>query len=214
MALLQRRRWDNGNDVHMRLNGSVIKYRNRPVYVNAEGHDLTVDTFDLINKEKHRVDSADEELDISAQKLGYVNDGKGDIYYPYRMPARRQKQGLSTDNCGQVYVDPVTRTVMDKGGFLAKNQLTSNAFGYMMMNDYPDVHECVETLNKKQDWVGMAFGRKLALVRDDVGIIKLHYFNQPVGWKKKDNTFMVPDKHGHYIPLLKMFGVECKLSED
>lgn len=206
------RRWDNPNDVAMRLNQSLIRLHGRPVWITANGDHMEIETYDIVNKDREVVDPDNPALDISAMKLGYVNEPKG-IYYPFRYPIRKQKQGLAPDNSGILEVDN-NGLVIDKANFIAKGRLVSPEFGRMVLNDYPSVPECVEYLDKKEDCVGRAFGRKFALVRDDVGIVKLHYFNQPIGWKKRDNTFMIGHKFGHYLPLLGMFGLEGKLAED
>lgn len=94
MTLTNPLRYEHSGDVQMRLKNSIVRYKNRPFYVDyIEG--LEVIGQDLESQQELRVHSSDTKLDISSPPLGWARGRKSTIWYITRQPTRSQKQGLN-----------------------------------------------------------------------------------------------------------------------
>lgn len=206
MALVQPLRYDTAEDVRSRINNTVAFYKKRPVFIqhgnNALGEDrkLTVNLDDLISGERTReVHSSDEDLDVQAKPLGYVNlDGR--VLYAMRAPIRKGIQCLHATNLYMYDLDG--QITMSSG------EHKTIPFGKMLMNDYPSLNDALTEI--ELGYVQkMAFGRKLAL-RQTGKLIKLLYINKCIGvLNRRERTFAVPERLACYIPLLKQQGANC-----
>lgn len=217
MALLKELRYLTPDDVSTRIGNSIIHYKSIPVWSNytpdSTTNHLGVALSDEYNDKSFGiVHSSDEDIDVRAKPLGYVNQGVNAVYAA-RVPSRRNNQGLGISNCVWIYNDqgggrrttPVTR-----------GNLRSKQFFAMLHREYPNLEKCLSIIgtNKSVDKVrSIAFNRKLAIGEDDIGIIKLHYFATPIAlFNKKRESFLLTERLEHYLPLLKSMDIPIELA--
>ena len=212
--LLKDMRYDNAQDVQLRLNNSVVRYKNRPVFVGQNlqtpvqnAQDLILDVYDLLEQKWiDKVHSSDEDLEVKAMPLGYMNDAT-DALYIMRQPCRRSRQGLSVENC--YYYVPVTNQISN----IKRTLLKSLAFGKMVIGDYPGLEQALKTLYTHKV-KSVAIGRKVSVMMDEIGLIKLVYFTTPVGvYNKRHSRFFIPERFEHYVPVLAAHDVDCTLED-
>lgn len=209
-------RYNTSADVNTRLHQSVITYKGMSVYADqcgvrdrGHGDDLTIDLFDPIKGcWIEAIHSSDEDLDVRAIPLGYANLGPDALAYVVRQPQRRTHAGVHTSNTAMFMSSRSDRVVN-----VSRVQLTAPNFHQMCRGIYPTLPEAIETLrtsNKRQQ--GVAIARKLAVIEDEVGLIKLHYFTTPVGvYNEKKERFILAERLAHYLPVLKSLGAECSV---
>lgn len=127
--------YDNLHDADMRLNGSIIRYCGKPIYVQqCEYHmrgngialkaDMCLPPYDGLY-----VSLDDPNLDFSSAPLGYIDYHTQygmSCVYAVRMPARKQVQGI-VPNRIQLYMNG-TRQV-------ARNNLSIDHIGRCIMGE-------------------------------------------------------------------------------
>lgn len=205
MALINPLRYDTPDDVRNRLNNTVAFYRNRPVYLMAaeRGRDLEVQVMDLLEGNPlGRVHSSDEELDVQAKPMGYMNTADNRVLYATRMPSRRAIQCLSPHTLVMFEIDGAL------SGRVRGDEYRTQNFGKMLLNDYPSLADALATIDVGNS-NSIAFGRKLALKRHGL-LIRLYYFTHCVGvYNKQRSAFAVPDRLAHYVPFLQQQHLDC-----
>lgn len=188
-------RYPNANDVHMRLNGCLVRYKDIPYYcVSSQDNDgMHVLLYSLGKMTpKHSVHSSDVELDVSSVPLGYVNYSD-EAYFMQRIPMRRQRQGVSSGNTN----------VCKVGGDYNVSVPTSQIIKSKGMHDsirgiFPSYQEALKRL-RSQEQESVAISRKLAMEIDDLGIIRVHLNETPIGWVGETNVVSIPDREGGSI---------------
>jgi hypothetical protein len=138
--------WMYGTDylyAHSRLEGTIVRWNNRPVTVGAilGGGNAVVSPLEDGPAVQMTVEA--RELDCTPVPLGYVNSQKMSVYCS-RMPARRYRQGLSE----------VTLSCTKNGGAEMEN-VPLHLLVQCITNDYPPYEECVAGGNAKawhRDW--------------------------------------------------------------
>lgn len=210
MGLLAEHRYDNAADVALRLHKTVCLYRNRPVLVRTDftkirdNNETDVDIRDLITGENSVIHSSDEDLEVRAFPLGYVNDSHGARYIA-RIPIRKSRQGLSIENT----------CVFDSSGQMSmidQRLLMSVQLGKMIMRNYPDVLEAYEVVKSKSNITSWAFAPKLMLAENDIGLVVLHYFTLPLAVYNK-GKFMLTERFEKYGAVLKRNGVPFEIMD-
>lgn len=191
MTLVTPRRYDVSDDVRMRLESTYIRYKDQSYYVIGVENLSVLLRRPGMQQDFLKIHSSDEDLDISSHPVGWVNTDSHS-YYCVRMPARRQKQGLSHDN------SILTRFDMGKEG-VSLAALHSRCVFDMLDENYPSYHQCLEMLlNKKIK--SQAFSRKLAIgyIGD---VLLLKYKNQSLGFYDKELKMVCinPSKLNTYI---------------
>ncbi len=178
-----------------------------------------------MEESKRSVDSSDEDLEVKSQRMGYANFS-GEALYVARLPCRRQRQGLSRENTYVCYPSnrtpqrqrmdaPPRRTGEATMDNISTDQLQSRAMYDMLMNEYPSFVECFKEINNKNKTVNsLAFGRKLLLMRDEIGITKIHYFTRPIGtYNHKRQIFCLSEDFEHYSVILKHHAVPFEIND-
>ena len=209
-------RYNTSADVNTRLHQSVITYKGLSVYADQNGvrdrnrgDDLSIDLFDPIKGDWiEAVHSSDEDLDVRAIPLGYANLGQDALAYVVRQPQRRTHAGVHTSNTAMFMTSRPDRFVN-----VNRVQLTTPSFHQMCRGIDPTLPEAIETLRtSKKRQQGVAIARKLAVIEDEVGLIKLHYFTTPVGvYNEKREQFILAERLAHYLPVLKSLGAACSV---
>lgn len=137
---------------------------------------------------KYRSVQNDELLDVSSPPLGYINTSDGAIYIT-RIPRRRYKQCIDAQSVEESMLKSDGHKVLDRrlgGSLFTKNFYDSYA------NEYPKLESALKMLKKRQS---VAISRDFALTLDELGIIKVWYKYDQIGWIDPLNTKIckVPD---------------------
>jgi hypothetical protein len=145
--------YDSAHYASTRLDGTVIRKGNRPIYVNSCGEHskgIAVNWEDLIDHSMG-TDLLDD-LDINPVPLGYANhDGR--VTYLTRMPMRQDwKQGLRDKNT----------TSCDGFG----NELSYGIIARTILGEYPRFSTCLEKVGTHPMVQAMAFSRDFAIVKN------------------------------------------------
>ena len=158
-------------DYEQRLNGGLVFFKKKPVLVHA-----TLGRIDLYgfpdNERIATVLPNDENLDISAPRLGYVNISSRAVYV-YRRPLRQYKQSLTVGSL-------TTFTPMARGGANINDIFNTKQFAEMLVNKYPPLDAAIKFLSTKNGR-GMAISRNVALVRDSYGFVHVFFKMEEVG---------------------------------
>jgi hypothetical protein len=88
-------RYENANDAQMRLNHTVVRYLDMPVYASEISNNDVGAVVYLQTMDTHQgcwVSVNDERLDVSSVPIGWLNATTGPMYAE-RAPVREQKQG-------------------------------------------------------------------------------------------------------------------------
>lgn len=164
------------DDVHMRLDASIVRFNGVPYVAYSDGFYLTL--FTLENKDtstiahKH-VSFKDKRLDITAIDIGYANlDGFSGAFYITRTPVRKQKQGSCSTN--------LLIASAGKPGFVpaAQEHLLNIGVFRALTGKYPTLKEALTTLSSIQTSVGLS--PNFAVVKEKEGT-KLYFDQQDVG---------------------------------
>lgn len=143
-TLLEEFRYDNPNDVNMRLKGTILRYKGRPVYCAGAYDDISVsieyiDGPDTANT--FVVHSSDADLDISSVPLGWVNF-KGFSLFLMRSARNSQKQGVNPGSL--VYFDPQPRGGRSTNRFRFENRHELFCIGSAVAGKYPSFKAVLE----------------------------------------------------------------------
>lgn len=136
-------RYESDKDIELRLNGSVVMYKQRPVLVQGVMGNGVVRVTDIIADTNADVKVGELDLDPSSMKLGYVL-AEGKLFFAQRRPVRKFKQGLTRDN---LFVFDALEKPNDKdmigimrgGGGRPHIHPGSAAFARSILGEYPDV---------------------------------------------------------------------------
>lgn len=118
--------------------------------------------------------------------LGFVNlDGR--CVYVERAPTRRTEQGLNGQSITQISVCLGEKRFHNRAVCLLTKELGDTILGY-----YPGIDETFEALNNPEiSNLGVAFDRKLALLRGPIGMLFLAYKGDIVGvFPHSDKSFL------------------------
>lgn len=119
--------------------------------VDIAHHDRKLIGYNLISGRKRRLDWDGKKLDITPQKLGYVNHSMGFAQYICRKPMRRDwKQGLRDNNAAT----PKNN----------RSNFETSAIAKALLNEYPNLEECYAFCDEGGD--SMAFSKNFCLDRD------------------------------------------------
>lgn len=160
-------KYRSADDCSQRLRHSVIIHEGKPVYITKIKSSSVVFGTDLITREdlefKLKADS------VAPPRLGYVNYN-GRSYFFCRKPIRKVRQGVCTDN------------LYSCDGDVAGALITTSEFGKMLINAYPSVKECVDSVLKGEA-SAKAFSRLFAVkgVSRDRKTIGLFYAGNRIG---------------------------------
>jgi len=170
------RRYDSGEDVHMRLNNSIVRYKTRPVRV-LQHQGLTINLVDLVTGDLAvaNISANSPDLDISSPPLGYANVS-GNLVYVSRCPARKQKQGILMDEL-MYHRDP-----KELGEGYAFTELTTKQIAECISGEHPDLDYVTKSIHNGK-WHGGAFHRRMGLCMIDrlVQSLDIRYMCNSIG---------------------------------
>lgn len=159
-------------DYEARLNGGIVFYKKKPVYVYATNSGK-IELFTFPENERIGVVAPqDENLDISAPKLGFVNIG-GKAVYCYRKPLRQYKQSLQVSSIATF--TPLRKEPTSPGDIFQTKQ-----FAEMLMGKYPNLDATLRFIKEKKRG-SMAFNRNMCISRDSFDIFHVFFKTEEIG---------------------------------
>ena len=186
-------KYENPDDARMRLRGTVVLYKETPVYITDVQRGETKDdilrvlfselpvTPGSLGKVPFRDEEAgakrkyisSKHFDIAPFKMGYVNrPNETGAFYTSRIPARVQKQGLCSENFRGINNSGLT---VDFVSFIKCEEVNA-----MVAGKYPSFKTAVANLIKVPS---VAFDYDFCLTKDEVigDLIYLHHKGRKVG---------------------------------
>lgn len=156
------------NDAVMRLNNSVVKHNGIPVYITSAAKRNCM-CIDLTTGEDIVVPTKD--LDLMPVSIGNIQVGNSFIYCQ-RMPTRRFKQGLSSENLQSKDTPWVVQNV--------RNILKSKNIADTILNNFDSVSYAIDKVIKDRTHVSVAFSLRwgIGMVK---GVPRLFYKGDEVG---------------------------------
>lgn len=187
-------------DVQQKLDSCIFRYKGVPYYVR--GKNATLSLYVLGNQNEnaaHQIPYNDPDLDISSIPLGYVNvpnpsdKGAYFVYYFTRIPVRRVKQGVTTENTNMSAL-PGANKMAQKSNVMFSKSMTDSIIGNFPKLDIAlkELRRLVaskdaEILQGKSARFEIAISRSIALVIDQMGIIRVYHKNVYIGWIAPDD---------------------------
>lgn len=163
----------NRSDASMRLDGTICLWKGEPVYVRfncdggKNGDRVNISYFDGSNRRQRVVTYTSKDFTFYPIRLGYMNRN-GNVYYLARLPNRRQKQGLCSNN---VEITPMSS--------LSSGWFPSTSLYNLIMDIYPTSEDVRVMLEKGQE--GIALDRDIAFRKASKGFYKVFLKTQLMG---------------------------------
>lgn len=168
------------SDFSSRVVDTIVKYRGEFFYAmpsTTDSYHLSLFTLPSITLSHQNVHVDDEELSITATKLGLFNY-QGKVLEPVRVPMRRYRYGTPPE---YISASPPDST----GGSAYSNCVTlyrSQGFVDMLYGRYPSVREALEDIKKSGGRTQVAVSRFFYLKEDNIGLIRLMFGDECVLW--------------------------------
>jgi hypothetical protein len=202
-------RYENVEEAESRLRSTVVMYDGKPVWVDhvvrgTGPSGLSVQIYSLPRlREKREVDLFDPKLNMRNIPLGYVNYGH-DALYLTRMPARRFKQGLNSEN---VHI-PRDKMFNEHGDRINWGTIySSQGFADSMSGKFPSFEEAAKKLADESEFKSVAFSRVFALSRNPLGLNILLYKGNEVAWSES-HAFKLPGNKSFLQQVIEQHGVK------
>lgn len=187
-------------DINSRFHNSLIMYKNKPAYVKRVGNNGDCILLDLLTQKQDTVPFKLAEFANPIRRIGMVNV-EGSVIYGERIPIRRYKVGLTTENTRISQIDGVEYPARAAQTRDKVRTLQCVELGEALMDKYPSLSACLKHL--RQFPGAMAFDKQFAVA--DTGFI--FYKKTQVGAvdfrAKKVNEIVWQKGYEHLILLLE-----------
>ena len=192
-------------DIRQRLEGGIIFYNGLPHYVtnarSGSSRPLSLVPLTDMNGEPFNVSLDDDLLDISSQKLGYVNH-RNNAYYLSRIPVRRYKQSLCLNSL-EIFSPSQNASVYNAGNGsgnsgLARDILFGLSAHHMFTNSYPSSKGAIKQL-QSGSVNSIALSRNVAVTRNDFGVCHVWYKSQNVGYLDSKGMVKIPEDEMSFV---------------
>lgn len=199
--------YQNAADANQHLQGTVVMFDNRPVYVHEvfgtpEGISATLRFLPRMN-DGISVSVFDPRFEAKelGSRLGYLNIGdRYGALYVRRIPARQYKQGLVR---GNVMIGGDARTGAVYG---FNDAIRHGAWVDMMTRVYPSFDQALQMMKDNPALPSVAFSPELALIRQDLGFYLLAYKGEQIAWGDP-KAFKLPSQFMYLKETLNKYGV-------
>lgn len=198
------KRYFSASDAQMRWHNSVVKFEEDFFYaVSSSNMNTRLTLYSLDGMILWgEVDSNDERLDIRSPELGYVNHDQLNIaMFVFRVPLRRQKQGINEENCFYSIFSREPR-------MLELKYIQSNCFLQMLKGVYPSFEETKNLLiNSSNSIQSRAFSRDFALWKEKDSSIKLLKRDTEIAaFSKESGRFELLPDYNNSIIIMELAG--------
>lgn len=174
------------DDIHLRLSGVVLKYKNSFGYSSLadEGMNIRFTPYTETGSsgQDMLIDANSPDLDIASPPLGYMQVNANTAAYVTRAPVRRQKQGLSTENISAWVVNGTNIREFNP-------YYCSREFFHMLYEKYPTRKDILKTLGKAVLGYSFCLSKSFALSVESNSLI-LYRTNTPIGTIDVVNNFI------------------------
>lgn len=195
-------KYETFKDLHDRLDGSIVLYKDYPYYCMVKHNDdgvggdiflIRMDEYDGRQKANDaiKVDIKDPDLDISSVDLGYVNfEHRDDWYalYLYRTTAKRFKQAL--------YPSYISAKSIDGQNATAQGVWTSRSGFDILTDTYPDLGTALKEIDTRYE---VAISRDVALRKLKCGIILVYLRTKEVAWIDPRSNEMIFSEKSDWV---------------
>ena len=168
----------NNEDLVSNFNGTICRYKDVPVIVEALGNNYLNLRDLLTNDVLSKIRSTDPLFDISTPPLGYAQYSESQVVYVTRQPKRMWKQGLTDENIkavtlpkGNNRVDNIIFNIQSTSGFK------------MMSKNYPSFKTSMQLLAKSGNPIEIAISNSCALKKVITRrTVNVYFKNEIVGF--------------------------------
>lgn len=202
--------YTSNDDRQTRLHGTYCVYDGHVVFMEYAGDYNFVVTFARsLKRDRETIDIRNEQFSSIPFSLGWVNHPtEGNAYHISRMANRGTRQGVSARSL--VVTDMQNRST---GG---RDLPWAEVFETCYNNVYPSVTAAIKSLQGTK-LKSVAISRTIMIHTDEVGIIKIVFGNETIGWYSRSEGFCrVPeaDKMQWYCKFLNPFGLKVESGVD
>lgn len=221
--------YDSIEETSSRLASTVVMYDGAPVLVDSVSYDtdrhgsirsheiaLRVHRIGGVRKPKTKqILLRDNKLEYMRIPLGYINWQIRAIYLS-RKPSRTYKQGLYSENVHISSDLGVQQSLShSRPQFIGTTPdwtqvMRTPGFRSMMANNYPTCRAALKKLQGTKSKESLAFGRKLCLLKDPIGLVYVLYKGERIGWAGDDGMFILGQKYEYLTEVLESNGVEVR----
>jgi hypothetical protein len=197
-------------DIHTRFDTTILRYKGMPYYVRCPPGEtnLTLYKLDRLDMAYKTIDAWDDDLDVSSVPLGFFNcDAIGAAIYAMRMPYRKFKQGVCSNNTSLRYVTANGR--MEETGDV-QAYLISAGFGKSLEGNFPSLKAALSEFANPlmAHFKSVALSRHVALARTGA----VFYREEMVGkYDFKTNVLDVPGSQFADITSLYLSGFDWRV---
>lgn len=213
------------DDAYAKIGKSVLSYKEEPYCVGAVNYarkDTHTPTYviqlrkaelpDLSSNYDPPIPLEDKNIDWKnlGDFLGYNNQYNSAIYVS-RMPVRKTIFGLRSDNihCTSVQV-PVSPNYPNGIKSVKLDHLLNKYFSDMWHGKYPSLKEIVSSFEDNHDLRSIAFHKKFAVNKKQIGPFFLEYRGRDIGWSDDINKFTLDRSFRYLTETLEYYGVDFK----
>lgn len=158
-------------DLNMRLDSTICMYQDAPVYVrtdleSADPNAIVIYEMGKLNRYYKKILVTSDEFSLAPLPLGYINLNENCCYVS-RIPERRQKQGLSSQNLH-----------ISNRYDVGSQWWTTKDFGNMVLGVYPTQRTAFNRVTNSDDensWAACAFHRNFCYKKMDGNVIGMLY---------------------------------------
>lgn len=173
-------RYETQEDVNLRLNKSLVRKGDVPVYVQAVEDRETVVVHNCFTGRKEKLSVA--ELNLTPVPLGYfITDDE--VCYASRKPTRRYKQGLTNENVRVL-------TAFNKRAIAVS--MNDKGLCKAIMGHYPSIEEAFQRCREGADIVPFSREWAVANYKDELCVM---YKCEVVGYVGDNNVMLLPEKY-------------------
>ena len=193
-------------DIVQQYQGTVVLFKDKPVYVKMVDGDKLVTIFDLATQKLSKEPFSFKHFKPPAVRLGFVNIANT-VVLVSRQPYRKMQVGISGQNL-HVRLPKVIQDEDNQYTATKKvRQLAGKELYNTIVGDYPSFEKAVETVSKMEVKGAMAFDRQFAITTDREILYKeLKVGTLPVKGKTVEDIKF--DKGFEYIAIL--IGDNCE----
>lgn len=166
-------------DFSSRVIDTIVKYRGEFYYAmpsSTDSYHVTLFSLPAMSQVHANVHVDDEELNITASKLGLFNL-KGRVLDPIRVPMRRYRYGTPPE-----YISAVAPDGEGSSYSTCSTIFRDQGFIDMLYGRYPTVREALNQIKASKGKNQVAVSRFFFLKEDSIGLIRLMFGDECVLW--------------------------------
>ena len=180
--------YETNEDRNQRLHGTFCRWGKQAVFIEYQSNFIFNGTVLGKNGEMSNVeiDIRDDRFSALPIKLGWVNIDNRAIYVS-RQAQRQTKQGTVVRQLSFINHDGTPYMQAALRGFPTELRIMTD----LVEQNYPSFSESLALLGSRPS---VAISRDICLFQDEIGIVKIKYHDQTIGWySKSEGVCRVPE---------------------